>query len=372
MITFEKLYAKGHEEVVFFSDPTCNLKAIVAIHNTILGPALGGTRMWPYKSEEDAVEDVLRLSRGMTYKAAISGLNLGGGKAVIIGDPDKDKSEALFRSYGRFIESLNGRYITAEDVNISVEDIEHVFTETAFVSGVDKSHGGSGNPSPYTALGTFRGMEAAVMKLFGSRELNGKTVSLQGTGSVGFHLGELLRDAGANIVYTDINEKNIKRFSEAIPAAKFVSPDEIYDVECDIYAPCALGATINDDTIPRLKCKIVAGAANNQLAEHRHGAVLKEKGFLYAPDYLINAGGLMNVSLEFEGWSDAKARRMVDTIFDTTLKIFALSDEKGIPVNQATDFLAEERIASIKRIKGNYLGRITGRHRFPGRKSREV
>lgn len=368
MVTFERLYAEGHEQVVFFSDPTCNLKAIVAIHNTTLGPALGGTRMWPYKSEEDAINDVLRLSKGMTYKASVSGLNLGGGKGVIIGDPNKDKSEALFRSYGRFIESLNGRFITAEDVNMTVPDIEHIYTETNNVVGVAKIHGGSGNPSPYTARGVLKGMEASCVKVFGDRSLKGKKVVLQGTGAVGRNLGKFLADAGAHILYTDINEKNLALFKELVPSGEFIAPSDVYDVDCDIYAPCALGATINDDTIDRIRCKVVCGAANNQLAEDRHGDILRSKGILYAPDYLINAGGLMNVSIEFEGWSDDKATRMVDTIFDTTLEIFKISDKESIPVFQAANILAENRIKSIRAIKGSFLGKIG--HRFPGRKRR--
>ena len=368
MLTFEKLYSMGHEEVVFFSDSSCNLKAIIAIHNTTLGPALGGTRMWPYASEEDAIYDVLRLSRGMTYKAAISGLDLGGGKAVIIGDPKQDKSEALFRSYGRFIESLNGRYIPAEDVNIGVEDIEHIYTETSNVCGVAKMHGGSGNPSPYTALGVLRGMEACLVKVYGDRSLDGKVVALQGAGSVGRHLGEMLHKRNAKVYFTDINEKNIEEFKTMCPSSEFVDVEQIYDIPCDIYAPCALGATVNDNTIGRLTCKIVAGAANNQLQEDNHGMELKKRDILYAPDYLINAGGLMNVSIEFEGWNDGKARRMVDTIFDTTLKIFEMSDEKNISVNQATDLMAEKRLESIRNIKSSYLGNV--KHRFPGRKSR--
>lgn len=368
MLSFEKLYAEGHEEVVFFSDSSCNLKAIVAIHDTTLGPALGGTRMWNYKTLDDAIYDVLRLSKGMTYKAAVSGLNLGGGKAVIIGDPQKDKSEALFRSYGRFLESLNGRYITAEDVNIGVEDIEHIFTETNYVTGVAKTHGGSGNPSPYTARGVFRGMEASATKVFGNRSLKGKVIAIQGVGSVGRHLGEILHNNGAKIFFTDINEKNIELFKEVVPNAELVSSEDIYDIDCDIYAPCALGATVNDKTINRLKAKIVCGAANNQLAEPRHGDILMEKGILYAPDYLINAGGLMNVSIEFEGWSDTKATRMVDTIYDTTMKIFKLSEEMNIPVYKATDLMAEKRLEAIKKIQGRFLGNIG--HRFPGRKKR--
>ena len=368
MLTFEKLYSMGHEEVVFFSDPSCNLKAVVAIHDTTLGPALGGTRMWNYKSTDEAVEDVLRLSRGMTYKAAISGLNLGGGKAVIIGDPTKDKSEALFRAFGRFIDSLNGRYITAEDVNTNVDDMEHIFTETANVTGVAEINGGSGNPSPWTARGVFRGMEASCLKVFGDRSLKGKVVALQGAGSVGTYLGKHLHESGAKIYFTDMNEANIARFKEAVPTAEFVGLNDIYDVRADIYAPCALGATVNDQTIERLKVKIICGAANNQLAENRHGDMLKERGILYAPDYLINAGGLMNVSIEFEGWSAEKSSKMVDKIFDTTLNIFKLSDEQNIPVYKATDLMAERRIASIKNIKGKYLGNLG--HRFPGRKSR--
>lgn len=369
MLTFEKLYSMGHEEVIFFSEPSCGLKAIIAIHDTTLGPALGGTRMWPYASEAEAIEDVLRLSRGMTYKAAVSGLNLGGGKAVIIGDPKTDKSEALFRAYGRFIESLNGRYITAEDVNISVKDIDDVYTETNYVCGIAKASGGSGNPAPYTALGTFRGMEASATKTWGTRDLAGKVVGIQGAGSVGTELGKLVTEAGAKILFTDINEDNIQRMKNLFPTAEFIDPNAIYSANMDIYAPCALGATINDETIDQLKCRIVNGAANNQLKEDRHGQILKDKGILYSPDYLINAGGLMNVSIEFEGWNDFKSRRMIDTIYDTTLDIFKISDDQNIPVNKAADVLAENRLDSMRKIQTTYLGRGSD-HRFPGTKSR--
>jgi len=361
------MYSMGHEEVVFFQDKSCGLKAIVGIHDTTLGPALGGTRLWPYANEEDALVDVLRLSRGMTYKNAISGLNLGGGKAVIIADP-KNKSEALFRSFGRFIESLNGRYITAEDVNTNVDDIEHIYTETNHVTGVAQQNGGSGNPSPYTALGVFRGIEASVTKVFGSRSLKGKTVAIQGVGSVGFELSKLLTEAGANIVFTDVNEKGIQRMKDSFPNAKFVGTNDIFGVACDVYAPCALGASINDETIPQLKAKIVCGAANNQLKEDRHGLILKEKNILYAPDYLVNAGGVMNVSIEFEGWADSKSRRMIDTIYDKTLDVFAISDEQNIPVNKAADVMAEKRIEAMKTIKTSYLGKVD--HRLPGQKRR--
>lgn len=368
MLTFERLYSDGHEEVVFFSDPTCNLKAIVAIHDTTLGPALGGTRMWPYASIDDAIEDVLRLSKGMTYKAAVSGLNLGGGKAVIIGDPKEDKSEALFRAYGRYIESLNGRYITAEDVNTTVEDIEHIFTETNYVVGVARIHGGSGNPAPYTALGVFRGMEAACSQVYGQRSLSGKKVALQGVGAVGFELAKLVNDHGGEIIFTDISERNIQRMKEHFPGAQFVDSAQIFDQSCDIFAPCALGGAINDETVTRLQSKIVCGAANNQLLKPYHGDSLKKKGILYCPDYLINAGGLMNVSIEFEGWNDGKSRRMINTIYDTALNIFNISDEQNISTSQAADFLAEQRIETIKNIKTSYIGQTS--HRFPGRKKR--
>ena len=369
MLSFETLYSMGHEEVVFFSDSSCGLKAIVAIHDTTLGPALGGLRMWPYKNEEEAVYDVLRLSRGMTYKAAVSGLNLGGGKSVIIGDPKKDKSEALFRSFGRFIESLNGRYITAEDVNITVDDIDHIYTETNYVCGVDKVRGGSGNPAPYTALGVFRGMQASATRKWGKKDLTGKVVGIQGVGSVGLELAQLVKEAGGKIIYTDINEDNIKRMKDTIGGAEFIDPNSFYSAQMDIYAPCALGATINDETIGQLKCEIVSGAANNQLKEEKHGHELKDRNILYAPDYLINAGGLMNVSIEFEGWNDSKSRRMVDTIYDTTLDIFKIADEKNIPVSKAADVLAESRLQSMRRIQHTYLGRGAD-HRFPGSKDR--
>lgn len=356
MITFEKLYSMGHEEVIFFSDPLVNLKAIVAIHDTTLGPALGGTRIWNYATEDEAIEDALRLSRGMTYKNSISGLNLGGGKAVIIADPEKDKSEAFFRSYGKFIHSLNGRYITAEDVNTSVHDIEYILKETPYVTGISIENGGSGNPSPWTARGVFRGMQAAAMHTWGNKSLGGKVIAIQGAGSVGTFLAQYLEKEGAKIYFTDINEAHIKNFKNLITSAKFVAPEDIYDLDADIYVPCALGATINDDTIKRLKVKIICGAANNQLKENRHGDMLKELGILYAPDYLINGGGVMNVSLEFDGWTQDKATRMVDTIYEATLNVFKVSKEQNIPVYRATDLIAEQRIQAMKKIQGKYLG----------------
>ena len=248
-----------------------------------------------------------------------------------------------------------------------MDDVEHIFTETSYVVGVAKTHGGSGDPSPYTARGVYRGMEACCQKMFGSRALKEKTIVIQGVGSVGRSLGEILDREGAKIFFTDINERNIDLFKEKVPRSELIAPEEIFSIDCDIYAPCALGATLNDETVETLKAKIVAGAANNQLAQERHGEILSKRGILYAPDYLINAGGLMSVSIEFEGWSDWRACRMVDTIYETTLKVFKISEEKGIPVTKAIDLLAEARIESIKNISGRYFGTSRG-PRFPGRR----
>ena len=355
MTVFSKVKLGGHEEVVFFNDQHCGLRAIIAIHDTTLGPALGGTRMWPYDSEEDALKDVLRLSKGMTYKASISGLNLGGGKSVIIGDPKTDKSKALFRSFGRYVESLNGRYIAAEDVNISVEDVGYILEETSHVVGVSESRGGSGNPAPYTARGVFRGIEASCYHAYGNRLVAGKTIAIQGVGAVGIILAQILSEHGAQIIFTDINDDNVFATKERIPTARYVDPEAIYSTQCDIFVPCALGAIINDDTIDLLQCRIVAGSANNQLKENKHGDMLRKKGIFYAPDYLINAGGLMSVSLERSGWSSERANKMVDTIYDTTIKIFTYSEQNNIPIYQATDQLAEERIKNIEKTRANQL-----------------
>lgn len=345
---FEKLFTEGHEQVVFYNDPSCNLKAIVAIHDTTLGQALGGTRMWPYGTMGEAVTDVLRLSRGMTYKAAVSGLNLGGGKAVIIGDPKRDKSEALFRSYGRFISSLEGHYVTAEDVSMTEEDMGYIFMETSNVVGISKANGGGGDPSPFTARGVLRGMEASCAKVFGSKSVRDRLVVVQGAGSVGTKLARLLQNEGAEIIFTDINSDNIDSFKAEVPRARFAEADEIYDIDCDIYAPCALGASINDDTVEKLKCQIVCGSANNQLAEPRHGDILDSRGILYAPDYLVNAGGLISVSLELDGWTESRALSLVDTIFESTQNVFSLAEQQGIPIYKAADALAENRINAMR------------------------
>jgi leucine dehydrogenase len=362
MELFETIEASKHEQVVFCNNTDVGLKAIIAIHNTTLGPALGGLRMWPYGSEQEALDDVLRLSRGMTYKAAVSGLNLGGGKSVIIGDPRKDKSEALFRALGKFIDTLNGRYITAEDVGIDVNDMEFIFQETNNVVGVHQVHGGSGDPSPFTAFGTLQGIKAALQFKFGDEEVGKYSFAVQGAGHVGHHLIKLLREAGAKVFVTDINEGSVE--SAVAMGAEAVGLDEIYDVDADVFSPCALGAVVNENTIPRFKFKVVAGAANNQLATNECGDELEAKGILYAPDYAVNAGGLMNVSIEFEGYNEQRAYRMTRAIYYNLKQIFKIAKRDGIGTWQASDRMAEERIQILGKIKMPHMGRP---HRFPGR-----
>jgi leucine dehydrogenase len=362
MELFDTCQEFGHEQVVFCHNRDVGLRAIIAIHNTTLGPALGGTRMWPYATEEEALRDVLRLSRGMTYKAAVAGLNLGGGKAVIIGDPHKDKSEALFRAFGRFIDTLNGRYITAEDVGIDVNDMEFIFQETENVVGVHQAHGGSGDPSPYTAYGSIQGIKAALQKVYGNEDLAPRSFAVQGTGHVGLHLVKQLREEGAKVFVCDIMKEYVAEAVEL--GAEAVSTEEIYDLKVDVFAPSALGAVINEDTIPRLKCKIVAGPANNQLANDEAGNELEKRGILYAPDYAVNAGGLMNVSIEFEGWNHERALRMTRTIYYNVSRIFKIAERDGIPTWQAADRMAEERIATLGKLKLPFMGKP---HRFPGR-----
>ncbi|MDQ3191581.1 MAG: leucine dehydrogenase [Bacteroidota bacterium] len=340
-----------HEQVVFCQDQATGLKAIIAIHNTVLGPSLGGTRMWRYENETAALNDVLRLSRGMTYKASITGLNLGGGKAVIIGDSRKDKSEALMRRFGKFVNSLGGKYITAEDVGISTRDMEFVNMETEHVSGLPESMGGSGDPSPVTAYGVYMGMKAAAQVKWGSDSLAGKKVGVQGIGHVGESLVEYLSKENAKVFVCDIYEDSLKNVVSKFNA-QVVSVDEFYDIDMDIYAPCALGATVNNETLGRLKCSIIAGAANNQLAdEDIHGALVMKKGILYAPDFLINAGGLINVYSELEGYNRDRSMKRAENIYHTTLDIFKMSKEENIPTYQAANRLAEQRIASMGKVK---------------------
>lgn len=355
-MSFQILEQYGHEQVVFCHNPEVGLKAIIAIHNTHLGPALGGTRMWPYKNEQEALVDVLRLSKGMTYKAAAAGLNLGGGKAVIIGDPKKDKTEGLFRAFGRFVESLSGRYITAEDVGTDVNDMEYINMESRHVTGVDVTHGGSGDPSPVTARGVYEGMRAALSFSRGSDSLKGVKVAVQGLGHVGHHLCKLLHDDGAMLIASDIDRERCDRVRDEFKA-EIVEPNAIHAVACDVFAPCALGAIINDKTIPELKCKIIAGAANNQLAEDRHGLELYKKGFFYAPDYVINAGGLMNVYVELEGYSRERAMRLCKTIYYNVGNILKISKEENVPTNAAADRLVHHRMTTVTSLKSTYLRR---------------
>ena len=352
---FEEIINRGHEQVSYFHDPTLGLKGIVAIHNTVLGPALGGCRMWNYKSEKEALVDVLRLSKGMTYKAAIAGINLGGGKAVIIGDPKKDKSEELFRSFGRFIEGLGGRYITAEDVGTSIKDMDYVRMETKHVTGISKSFGGSGDPSVLTAFGTYLGIKASVKHRLKKDSLDGLSISVQGLGSVGMELVRYLANDGMKIFACDIDNDRANLAKEKYQVS-IVELDQIYDQDVDIYAPCALGATINNNTIPRLKCSIVAGAANNVLEDPKiHSKALMDKDILYAPDYAINAGGLINVYNELEGYNRDRAFSQAEDIYDILMDIFKKSEKEGVPTNVASDLKAEERIHKIASLKSFYL-----------------
>lgn len=335
--------ALGHEHILFCNDSLTGLKAIIAVHNTVLGPALGGTRMWHYQNEQEALTDVLRLSRGMTYKNAISQLNLGGGKAVIIGDSKSMKSEALFRRFGRFVNTLAGSYITAEDVGISPEDMVHVSKETKHVVGLP---GKSGDPSPVTALGVYVGMKAAAKYQFGTDSLTGKKIAVQGIGHVGGYLVDFLVKEGAQVTITDLNQQALQAIQNK-HGVNVVAPDAIYDVDMDIYAPCALGATVNDQTLSKLKCSVIAGAANNQLQdEKKHGLQLMEKGIVYAPDFAINAGGVINCFSEVEGLSLEWSKQKAQEIYSTIASILTRAGHEQIPSNLVANKLAEERILS--------------------------
>jgi leucine dehydrogenase len=359
MLPFQLIEKHGddHEQVIYCRNKESGLRGIIAIHNTGLGPALGGTRMWNYANEEEALIDVLRLSKGMTYKAAAAGLNLGGGKAVIIGDPKKHKTEELFRAFGAFVNALGGQYITAEDVGTSVQDMEYVFMETPFVTGIPSSFGGSGDPSPYTAHGTLMAIKASVKEKLGSESLEGVQVAVQGLGHVGFHLTEFLVNEKAKVVVADIDKEKVddivKRFR-----VQAVDPKEIVTTECDVLAPCALGGVINDQTITKLKCKIVAGAANNQLAEDRHGDALRELGILYAPDFVANAGGLMNVFVELEGYSSERAFDKTKQVYDNVMRVFRLAKEKNVGTHVAAKQVAETRLAKIGSLRQHHQGRM--------------
>lgn len=344
---FDLLAEYGHEQVVFTHEPSCGYRGIIAIHDTTLGPALGGCRFWDYESDLEALIDVLRLSRGMTYKAAVAGLNLGGGKSVIIGDNKaRDDREFLFRAHGRAVDSLAGRYITAEDVGTSVEDMDYVHMETDWVVGI---LGRSGDPSPVTAYGTYRGIKACALKRYGTDELGNRAVAVQGVGHVGYHLCRYLAEEGTKLFVSDIDEQKTARAADEL-GAEVVKPDEIYGVEADVFAPCALGAVINRETVPRLEADIVAGAANNQLETEEDDNLLEERGILYAPDYVINAGGLINVYSELAGWSAERSHRKAGEIYTTLLQIFDISDAEGMTAAEAADRLAERRIERVARL----------------------
>ena len=341
---FDAISANNHELVMYCNDNATGLKAIIAVHNTTLGPALGGLRMWNYTTDKDALFDVLRLSRGMTYKSAVAGLNLGGGKAVIIGDSRTQKNEALLRRFGKFVNNLAGKYITAEDVGIGVKDIECVQNETPYVAGLtDKS----GDPSPYTALGTYLSIKAGMKKITGSDSLAGKKVMVQGTGHVGLYLVEHLIKEGAIVYAYDIYEDSLKKAVSM--GAIAVSAAAVYSQVVDVYAPCALGATLNPDTIPQLTCTLVAGAANNQLLDEvRDGESLQNRGILYAPDFVVNAGGIINVFNEVSGnYNVNKATRMTEGIYDTVLNVFKMCEDQKMLPQQAAMAIGEKRIREV-------------------------
>ncbi len=346
---FGQLSFDNHEQIVFCNDKDTGLKAIIGIHNTVLGPALGGTRMWNYANEWEALNDVLRLSRGMTFKSAISGLNLGGGKAVIIGDSKIDKTDEMILKFGEYVNSLSGRYITAEDVGTTTNDMDAIRTKTPYVTGVSESIGGSGNPSPVTAYGVYMGMKAAAKYRFGTDNLAGKRILVQGIGHVGETLVSHLVKEGAIVQITDINAARVEEVAKKYNVAIFEGSD-VYSADVDIYAPCALGATINDDTVYRINASVIAGAANNQLSnESVHGKILKERGIAYAPDFLINAGGIINVYGEIVKYAEGEAMRRTENIYNTTLDIFSVADERNITTQQAAMSIAQSRIDAKKK-----------------------
>lgn len=356
MSVFSHKEFEQHEQVSFFSCPKTGLKAIIAVHNTNLGPALGGCRMWAYENDEQALNDVLRLSRGMTYKSAITGLPLGGGKSVIIGDARKLKSAELMQAMGRAVDTFGGQYIIAEDVNTTVEDMNNIHKQTEHVVGISHDGKGSGDPSPTTAYGVYVGLKAAVRYRLNKNDLKGVKVAVQGLGNVGYNLCKLLNDDGAVLFVTDINNDRVQQAVTEFGATA-VALNDIYDVEADVFAPCALGAILNDDTIKRLKVSVVAGAANNQLAEARHGQALADRKILYAPDYLINAGGIINVYYEYAARQPGKSYNRdevmahVNKIDETAAAIFKKAEQEGIPTSEAADRIAEQRFKDVKNCK---------------------
>lgn len=351
---FNQLSKCGHQKVVFCSDEVTNLQAIIAVHDTTLGPAVGGVRMWQYSTEGEALNDVLRLSRTMTYKAAISGLNLGGGSAVIIGDSRNDKTESLMRRFGRFVKSLNGTFIAGEDLGTNPRDMEYIRMETKYVTGLPEAMGGSGDPTPAAAKSVLMGIKACIKEQFGNDSLAGRSVAVQGIGQVGENLVHFLREENAKVYVSDINEERLLTVARKY-GAEAVSNNNIFDLEFDVYAPCAMGGTINSETIKRMKCSIIAGSANNQLAdEDIHGQMLLDAGILYAPDYLINAGGLINCYSELNGYTRKRTMQLAENIYSATLNVLKKSKSDNIPANKAADRIAEMRIADISKIKASY------------------
>lgn len=350
MQVFERVNGDAYEQVVFCEDRPTGLRAIVAIHSTLLGPALGGTRFYPYDAEDDALEDVLRLAKGMTYKSAAAGLDLGGGKAVILGDPEKVKSEALLRAYARFVDSLGGRYITAEDVGTSQPDMDLIHRETRHVTGVSASLGGSGDPSAATAFGVMHAMHAVARHLWGDGSLAGRHVVITGVGKVGYNLARHLVEERARVSVADVSQAAVQR-AVAELAVEAVPVDSSHSVECDIWSPCALGKALNATTIPELRCAAVCGSANNQLADATSSGLLAERGVLYAPDYIVNAGGVINVAEELRGYNRERAYGNIRRIFDTTARVLETADAEGITTAAAADRVAERRIEQLAHVQ---------------------
>lgn len=349
---FEELSSTDHEQLVFCQDKHTGLKAIIAIHNTVLGPAMGGTRMWAYEDEQSAITDALRLSRGMTFKSAIAGINVGGGKAVIIGDAKKLKSEVLMRQFGKFVHSLNGKYVTAEDVNMSEKDMEFIGMETPHVVGKSTLIGGNGDPSPVTAMTTYMGMKAAAKKAYGTDSLTGKKILVQGVGHVGTYLIENLVREGAKVMVSDIDEVKVKEVCRRFDIEHVIPVNEVFQTKCDIYAPCALGAVINDKTIPLFTCDIVAGAANNQLLDEQiHGDNLMKKGIVYAPDFLINSGGIINVYCEHIGEGKEAAMKKAEFVYDKTLEVLQTSENTQVNAQLTAMNIAQKRIQDVAHLK---------------------
>lgn len=353
---FEEMEKYGHEQVIFNYDKATGLKSIIAIHDTTLGPALGGCRMWDYETEKDAIMDALRLSRGMTYKCAVSNVMHGGGKTVILGDSKKEKTDELFQSLGTYVETLKGRYYTGTDVGTVGMDFVNASKQTKYVVGLPEEYGGSGNSAIITAYGVWQGMKATAKEAFGTDSLKGLKVAVQGLGKVGSILVKHLSEEGAKVTATDIFEDNVNRVKKEFPEVEMVKPEEIFGVECDIFSPNALGAVINDETIPQFKCKAICGAANNVLAEERHGDILHEKGILYAPDYVANAGGLIQVADELQGYNKDRAFKNASLIYNILENIFRISKDKNIPTYKAANVLVEQKIDTIGQLQSKFTG----------------